>query len=83
MLGRSESWGAPEKEDGKHFTLCKGQSHGIKYNNAIRRLTPLECERLQTVKDNYTNHVSDSQRYKMLGNGWTVDVIAHIFSYLK
>lgn len=83
MLGRIESWGAPEKEDGKHFTLCKGQSHGIKYNNAIRRLTPLECERLQTVKDNYTNHVSDSQRYKMLGNGWTVDVIAHIFSYLK
>jgi len=83
MLGRSESWGAPEKEDGKHFTLCKGQSHGIKYNNAIRRLTPLECERLQTVKDNYTNHVSDSQRYKMLGNGWTVDVIVHIFSYLK
>lgn len=51
MLGRSESLGAPEKEDGKHFTLCKGQSHGIKYNNAIRRLTPLECERLQTVKD--------------------------------
>jgi DNA (cytosine-5)-methyltransferase 3A len=82
MLGRSESWGAPEKQDGKHFTLCKGQSHGIKYNNAIRRLTPLECERLQTVKDNYTNHVSDSQRYKMLGNGWTVDVIAHIFKYL-
>jgi site-specific DNA-cytosine methylase len=49
----------------------------------IRRLTPTECERLQTVKDDYTNHVSDSQRYKMLGNGWTVDVIAHIFSYLK
>jgi DNA (cytosine-5)-methyltransferase 3A len=49
----------------------------------IRRLTPIECERLQTVADNYTNHVSDSQRYKMLGNGWTVDVIAHIFSYLK
>ena len=49
----------------------------------IRRLTPLECERLQTVADNYTNHVSDSQRYKMLGNGWTVDVIAHIFSYMK
>ena len=49
----------------------------------IRRLTPIECERLQTVADNYTNHVSDSQRYKMLGNGWTVDVIAHIFSHLK
>lgn len=49
----------------------------------IRRLTPIECERLQTVADNYTNHVSDSQRYKMLGNGWTVDVIAHIFNYMK
>jgi DNA (cytosine-5)-methyltransferase 3A len=49
----------------------------------IRKLTPKECERLQTVADNYTNHISDTQRYKMLGNGWTVDVIAHIFSYLK
>jgi len=47
----------------------------------IRRLTPIECERLQTVADNYTAHVSDSQRYKMLGNGWTIDVIAHILSY--
>ena len=56
---------------------------GIVSNSCIRRLTPLECERLQTVADNYTNYVSDSQRYKMLGNGWTVDVIAHIFSYLK
>lgn len=48
----------------------------------IRRLTPLECERLQTVKDNYTAVASDSQRYRMLGNGWTVDVIAHIFNLL-
>jgi len=51
-------------------------------NSKIRRLTPIECERLQTVADNYTNHVSDSQRYKMLGNGWTVDVIAHILNYV-
>jgi DNA (cytosine-5)-methyltransferase 3A len=43
-----------------------------------RKLLPLECERLQTVPDNYTNHVSNSQRFKMLGNGWTIDVIAHI-----
>jgi DNA-cytosine methyltransferase len=49
----------------------------------IRRLTPTECERLQTVKDNYTANVSDTQRYKMLGNGWTVDVIAHILNYIK
>jgi len=44
-----------------------------------RRLTPIEYERLQTVPDNYTNIVADWQRYKMIGNGWTVDVIAHIF----
>ena len=45
----------------------------------VRKLTPIECERLQTVPDNYTAHVSNTQRYKMLGNGFTVDVIAHIF----
>ena len=45
----------------------------------LRRLTPIECERLQTLPDNYTAGVSNTQRYKMLGNGWTVDVIAHIF----
>lgn len=43
-----------------------------------RKLTPLECERLQTLPDNYTEGVSNTQRYKMIGNGWTVDVIAHI-----
>jgi DNA (cytosine-5)-methyltransferase 3A len=49
----------------------------------IRRFTPIECERLQTVPEGYTSLVSDSQRYKMLGNGWTVDVIAHIFNGLN
>ena len=48
-----------------------------------RRLTPIEVERLQTVPDNYTSVVIDTQRYKMLGNGWTVDVIAHIFKNIK
>ena len=48
-----------------------------------RKLTPLECERLQTLPDNYTNHVSNSQRYKMIGNGWTVDVIAHILKGME
>ena len=56
-------------------------THAIKHERKIRRLTPLECERLQTVKDRYTSVASDSQRYRMLGNGWTVDVIAHILSY--
>jgi DNA-cytosine methyltransferase len=45
--------------------------------------TPLECERLQTVPDNYTNHVSNTQRYKMLGNGWTIEVIAHILQNME
>ena len=50
----------------------------------IRKLTPLECERLQTLPDNYTAWIDNFQRYKMLGNWWTVDVIAHIFkSILK
>lgn len=49
----------------------------------IRRLTPIECERLQTVPEQYTSIVSDTQRYKMLGNGWTVKVIEHIFSFIK
>lgn len=49
----------------------------------VRRLTPLECERLQGIKDNYTSAVSDTQRYRMLGNGWTIDVIAHILSYMN
>ena len=48
-----------------------------------RKLTPLECERLQTVPDNYTNHVSNTQRYKMLGNGWTIEVIKHIFKNME
>jgi site-specific DNA-cytosine methylase len=77
------------RSNGKSPTLtitndsnCASGKALAKIGNNIRRLTPIECERLQTVKDNYTAHVSDSQRYKMLGNGWTVDVIAHIFSYL-
>ncbi len=60
---------------GTGSALISGDTNSLKY----RKLTPLECERLQNVDDNYTNHVSNTQRYKMLGNGWTVDVIAHIF----
>ena len=52
-------------------------------NLYYRKLTPIECERLQTLPDNYTAGVSNTQRYKMLGNGWTVDVLAHIFKGVK
>ena len=48
-----------------------------------RKLTPIECERLQTVPEGYTDHVSNTQRYKMLGNGWTVDVICHILEGMR
>lgn len=44
-----------------------------------RKLHPIECERLQTLPDNYTEGVSNTQRYRMIGNGWTVEVIAHLF----
>lgn len=57
------------------------ESHVLK-DKQIRKLTPIEYERLQTLPDNYTEWVSDTQRYKMLGNGWTVDVISHIFSFI-
>lgn len=69
-------------KEGKSPTLS---SNCWQYNNFVdcgkwyRKLTPIECERLQTLPDNYTEWVSNPQRYKMLGNGWTVDVIAHIF----
>ena len=64
------------------LSQLSGGSHIIIDNYRVRRLTPIECERLQTMPDNYTNHVSDTQRYKMLGNGWTVDIVAHIFSHI-
>jgi site-specific DNA-cytosine methylase len=52
-------------------------------NDWFRKLTPVECERLQTVPDNYTAHVSDSHRYKMLGNGWTVDAVCEFFKHIE
>lgn len=52
-------------------------------DNKFSKLSPIEWERLQTLPDNYTNGVPDTHRYNALGNGWTVDVIAHIFSYLE
>lgn len=69
---------------GKSPTLntCNGGNREVKvlwHKPEWRKLTPLECERLQTVPDNYTAGVSNTQRYRMLGNGWTVDVIAHIY----
>ena len=62
-------------EHNNHLTLDEGTTW--------RKLSPVECERLQTVPDGYTDHVSNTQRYKMLGNGWTVDVVKHLFKGLQ
>jgi DNA (cytosine-5)-methyltransferase 3A len=72
------------RKDQKTNNLSTVQKDNVLTKNDLywRKLTPKECERLQTVPDNYTEGVSNTQRYKMLGNGWTVDVIAHIFNNL-
>lgn len=70
-------------ETDKSNTLTSVQKDNLVLSSRIRKLTPLECKRLQTVADDYLMPVSDTQIYKQLGNGWTVDVIAHIFSYMK
>ena len=77
----------------KSICLCDGDTAGAANGHykidlpdgdyIIRKLTPIECERLQTLPDNYTAGVSNSQRYKMLGNGWNVDTIAHILKFIK
>ena len=68
------------RDDGKTNSLTTVQKDNVLTQDDVywRKLTPLECERLQTVPDNYTDCVSNTQRYKMLGNGWTIEVIAHI-----
>jgi DNA-cytosine methyltransferase len=58
--------------------MYKGIPYGV-IKEKLRKLTPVECERLQGVPDNYTNVVSNTQRLRMLGNGWTVNVIEYIF----
>lgn len=75
-------------EGQKFYTLTAQDKHGVLIEGYIRKLTPIECERLQTLPDNYTQgeingkEISDNQRYKMLGNGWTVDIIAHILKHI-
>ena len=80
-------------EGDKFYTLTAQDKHGVLVEWYIRKLTPVECERLQTLEDGFTANgidpktgkvvpISNTQRYKALGNGWTVDVIAHILKSL-
>lgn len=73
MLGRM-----PSEKQGVEFTI-----NGITYLSFIRRLTPTECDNLQTIPDWYDwDGISETQHYKMIGNGWTVDAIKHCWSFL-
>ena len=87
------------KRDDKHSKVARGlevcsstktcclttvqKDNLIAENASIRRLTPVECERLKGFPDNYTEGVSDSQKYKMLGNSYTIPVISHILNFMN
>lgn len=68
---------------GGHVPMITSEELQCKTDIRIRRLTPVECSRLQTIPSWYQWKCSDTQIYKMLGNGWTVDVIAHILSFMN
>ena len=95
-MNRSVADGRNHWDFGHHSDIGEEKSsavvsnffRGVPYNvfkdwDCIRKFHPIECERLQTLPDNYTEGVSDTQRYKAIGNGWTIDVIAHILKEIK
>ena len=88
QVARGKNAGGIKAKDGKVPTMTVNawqHNNHLTYDEGLtwRKLTPRECEALQTVPNDYTQGVSNTQRYKMLGNGWTVDVIAHIFKSLE
>ena len=81
QIGNSRRFGNAVRSNGKAFTLRRINPNGIiDENYNIREYTPIEAERLQTLPDNYTliEGIKKTERYEAIGNGWTVDVIAHI-----
>lgn len=78
--------GPLSRNDCKTYCLDSNKSiiqiNSSKESGRVRRLTPIECERLQGLPDDYTHGVSNSQRYKQLGNGWQIDTLEHIFSQM-
>ena len=93
QLGNSKNYGNAIKEEGEDaFTIRSSEPNGIVSRNKIRRLTPIECERLQGFPDNWTEYgnydgevkkVSNTQRYKMCGNAVTVDVVHAVVQQCK
>ncbi len=89
-LAFKKAWANVRTLDQKSRALTTSQAisnsgaTNVKYSDTeYYILTPIECERLQTLPDNYTEGVSNTKRYKAVGNGWTVEVIAHIFKALR
>ena len=70
------------RTDGKCGTLTSVQKDNLVVGDRIRKLTPIECERLQSLPDNYTEGIAKTHRYKCLGNAFNVDVVSHILSVL-
>jgi DNA-cytosine methyltransferase len=78
--GRAVAWNSIAK---KQRTMVRVGNIDGNNSQGYRKLTPIECERLQGLPDNYTDGISNTQRYKVLGNAFNVDVVAHILGYLK
>ena len=82
VIGRSDTAGPQGKgfgeEDGPMYTLDSASGHGVATESVVRRLTPIECERLQGFPDDWTDGQADSHRYKQMGNAVTVNVVEWI-----
>lgn len=86
QIGNSRRFGNAVRSNGKAFTLRRINPNGIiDENYKIREFTPIEVERLQTLPDDYTlvDGIKKKERYEACGNGWTVDIIAHILRNIK
>ena len=84
QLGNSKNYGNAIKDDGEDaFTIRSSEPNGIVSKNKIRRWTPLECERLQGFPDDWCDILTITQAGSLLGDGWTLPIIEHIFSYIK
>jgi DNA (cytosine-5)-methyltransferase 1 len=85
MIGRSDSSGPQGKgysDDETMFTLTKTDVHAVSENKTVRRLTPIECERLQGFPDDWTSGQADSNRYKQMGNAVAVPVVNWVVARL-
>lgn len=82
--GGAVAWNSCERKQRTMVPVALSDNEEPNVHNGVlyRKLTPLECERLQTLPDNWTDCISNTQRYKAIGNGWTIDVIAHILKHI-